>query len=465
MLDTAAHYLGLLGLELGATPDEVHAKYRAMVRMWHPDRFAADSSSSAEAATRMRRLNEAMSWLRDHEAVWVVSASDQRAPIQDATARPSAEPAPSQPPYSEGPGSESRQGEAEPSGTDDQETSPSPTARRGRDRTSRDVGAVVVTLLLATVLAFWLEDVFGNSGSPIVSDDSRTSNARTLPSVPARPPAPAASSSRTLEPALLTPDVTTRAPIGLTETVGVGVYGRDIAYREASREPWGDWWVVVQVAVDDDDGWVGHLAHSRIKVVDTMGSSLLVFEEMAPSHSLFDFTGDGRLDLVIEGHSGGSGCCSHLSVYQIGDVEPEEVLTLDTGSIDLVDLDGDALPEVITISMLFRYVDFSGAGAPFVPQVFEWTQAGLVDVTRTLGRHLLQAQLAEYRERIIGAQTNEEMSEWSRAAVVGWYGNAWLLSPELAEAEMFVIRSNVGPELSAWLDDRTARIVADLSTR
>src|SRR5690606_11947063 len=70
VIGTAAAPLRFLGLELGATPEEVQARYRLLARMWHPDRFASDPAGCAIAAERMRAINEAVSWLREHEAVW-----------------------------------------------------------------------------------------------------------------------------------------------------------------------------------------------------------------------------------------------------------------------------------------------------------------------------------------------------------------------------------------------------------
>src|SRR5690606_31109145 len=102
----AALYLGLLGLELGVTPEEVQAKYRAMVRMWHPDRFTADPASSAEASERLRKLNEAMSWLRLNEHVWAGWVPDASGAAKDTTPHPPSSPGQSGQSRTEGPTSE-----------------------------------------------------------------------------------------------------------------------------------------------------------------------------------------------------------------------------------------------------------------------------------------------------------------------------------------------------------------------
>lgn len=69
----------VLGLELGATLAEAEAKYRVLVRLWHPDRFAADPASAADATERMKRLNEAMTWLRNYASTWSGVAEKQQA--------------------------------------------------------------------------------------------------------------------------------------------------------------------------------------------------------------------------------------------------------------------------------------------------------------------------------------------------------------------------------------------------
>jgi hypothetical protein len=38
----AEEALKILGLEQGATPDEIKQAYRDLVKVWHPDRFGSD---------------------------------------------------------------------------------------------------------------------------------------------------------------------------------------------------------------------------------------------------------------------------------------------------------------------------------------------------------------------------------------------------------------------------------------
>ena len=58
-MDELARAYAVLGVRGGASAAEIKKRYRALVKVWHPDRFAADPQGQAEAATRMRAINEA----------------------------------------------------------------------------------------------------------------------------------------------------------------------------------------------------------------------------------------------------------------------------------------------------------------------------------------------------------------------------------------------------------------------
>jgi hypothetical protein len=58
-VDELARAYAVLGVRGGASAAEIKKRYRALVKVWHPDRFAADPQGQAEAATRMRAINEA----------------------------------------------------------------------------------------------------------------------------------------------------------------------------------------------------------------------------------------------------------------------------------------------------------------------------------------------------------------------------------------------------------------------
>lgn len=49
----------LLDLAPGASFERVRQQYKALVKRWHPDRYAGDPVNQAEAASRMRQINGA----------------------------------------------------------------------------------------------------------------------------------------------------------------------------------------------------------------------------------------------------------------------------------------------------------------------------------------------------------------------------------------------------------------------
>jgi len=51
----------VLGLAPSATQDEAKARFRALAKEWHPDRFANNAPKSAEASVRMTQINVAYS--------------------------------------------------------------------------------------------------------------------------------------------------------------------------------------------------------------------------------------------------------------------------------------------------------------------------------------------------------------------------------------------------------------------
>ena len=55
-------YYGILGVERGASDDEIRRSYRKLARKYHPD-----VSKENDAEARMRDVNEAYDVLRDQE--------------------------------------------------------------------------------------------------------------------------------------------------------------------------------------------------------------------------------------------------------------------------------------------------------------------------------------------------------------------------------------------------------------
>jgi curved DNA-binding protein CbpA len=59
MLDELRRRYALLGVEPGVSRRDLAKRYKALVRRWHPDRFAGDPVNQAEASARMRDINQA----------------------------------------------------------------------------------------------------------------------------------------------------------------------------------------------------------------------------------------------------------------------------------------------------------------------------------------------------------------------------------------------------------------------
>lgn len=59
-------YYGILGLDPGASSEQVRQAYRDMARVWHPDRFAHDPRLQQKAQEKLKEINEAYERLQDN---------------------------------------------------------------------------------------------------------------------------------------------------------------------------------------------------------------------------------------------------------------------------------------------------------------------------------------------------------------------------------------------------------------
>lgn len=74
-MDSLVRAYAILGVRPGAPAPEIKKRYRALVKVWHPDRFAADPQGQAEAAARMRAINEAYETLLARPSIPAPAAS------------------------------------------------------------------------------------------------------------------------------------------------------------------------------------------------------------------------------------------------------------------------------------------------------------------------------------------------------------------------------------------------------
>lgn len=76
-MDELAHAWTVLGLAKGSDMDTLRARYRSLVRRWHPDQYAQDPQGQAEAQARMRVINDAYRQLLKASAAAPTATSQQ----------------------------------------------------------------------------------------------------------------------------------------------------------------------------------------------------------------------------------------------------------------------------------------------------------------------------------------------------------------------------------------------------
>lgn len=68
-MDEVRRAYAVLGVQPGVAPAQLRARYKTLVKQWHPDRFAADPQGQAEATLKMRQINDAYRTLLKHLVV------------------------------------------------------------------------------------------------------------------------------------------------------------------------------------------------------------------------------------------------------------------------------------------------------------------------------------------------------------------------------------------------------------
>ncbi len=67
MTEDFRHHLSVLGLDVGASREDVKTAYRDLSKVWHPDRFAHDESLQIKAQEQLKRINAAFERLQSYE--------------------------------------------------------------------------------------------------------------------------------------------------------------------------------------------------------------------------------------------------------------------------------------------------------------------------------------------------------------------------------------------------------------
>lgn len=80
----ASNHLETLGIDPGASPEEIKRAYLALVKRWHPDRFANDPAQQQIAEDKMRSINVAYETLVGEAQVKIPFQHGSTAPVYDS---------------------------------------------------------------------------------------------------------------------------------------------------------------------------------------------------------------------------------------------------------------------------------------------------------------------------------------------------------------------------------------------
>ncbi len=81
-------YYEILGLEAGASPEEVKEAWRDLAQVWHPDRFGDNERLRKKAQEKLKEVNEAYQILRKGSAGAARAAKESRSTAASRRAEP-----------------------------------------------------------------------------------------------------------------------------------------------------------------------------------------------------------------------------------------------------------------------------------------------------------------------------------------------------------------------------------------
>jgi hypothetical protein len=117
-----------------------------------------------------------------------------------------------------------------------------------------------------------------------------------------------------------------------------------------------------------------------------------------------DLAGDGGNDAIVEHFTGGAHCCFE---YLIASSKSDGIVILDTFSLgdaeiqDVVDLDGDNIPEITSIDNRFAYFPgLSFAASPFLPLILCRSVSGLYYDCTSRFPSYLQASADQFEQTL-----------------------------------------------------------------
>lgn len=78
-------YYKILGIDYGASEEDIKQAYRDMAKIWHPDRFSNDPRLQKKADDKLQEINDAFQKVRDH---WLSSGNFAAAQVRRERSRP-----------------------------------------------------------------------------------------------------------------------------------------------------------------------------------------------------------------------------------------------------------------------------------------------------------------------------------------------------------------------------------------
>jgi hypothetical protein len=179
-------------------------------------------------------------------------------------------------------------------------------------------------------------------------------------------------------------------------------------------------------------GFVGTDPHLRIDRggvtaldVDLARQCQLCNGVAAPDEALHvvDLDGDAEPEVLADLYTGGAHCCATTLIWFFdGTRYARRVMSLGDQGYRRKDLDGDGRPELITADDRFAYAFTAFAYSWFPPLVYDWNDHALVDVTRKFPERI-RADLAMIRKLLPRARREGD----PRGLVAGYVADEFLL--------------------------------------
>lgn len=122
--------------------------------------------------------------------------------------------------------------------------------------------------------------------------------------------------------------------------------------------------------------------------------------------------------------------------------------------LEVLDLDSDGLIEFVVDTQLIaedEMVFLPYCCAPFLPLAYEWADGGLVERTVQLIPERLRALMNEDKSAV-EANRNSGDDVARRGPVLRFLVTTWMLTPDMAEATYYWLRTVLPVEDQAWLD-------------